>query len=154
MLTEGADAHDAHLSRRERRDRRRRRCGPTSSSSTRGLHLTGHVVSGPDRDDGWRALFARAAHLGLHVSVDPGSTGLLAEYGPERFRRLVAGCDLLLPGRDEAELLSGESDPMRAAKALAADHATVVVKCGPDGAVAVSEGRELVAPRPPRHRST
>jgi sugar/nucleoside kinase (ribokinase family) len=113
------------------------------------LHLTGHVVTGRDRDDGWRELFQRAAHLGLHVSVDPGSTGLLAEYGPERFLRLVAGCELLLPSREEAEILSGEADPMRAARALAGDHATVVVKCGPDGAVAVSGDCELVVPAAP-----
>jgi sugar/nucleoside kinase (ribokinase family) len=113
------------------------------------LHLTGHVVTGPDRDDGWRALFARAARLGLHVSVDPGSSGLLDGYGPERFRRLVAGCELLLPGREEAEILSGEHDPMRAARALAEEHATVVVKCGADGAVAVSGDREYVVPAAP-----
>lgn len=113
------------------------------------LHLTGHVVTGPDRDEGWRELFALAAALGIPVSVDPGSVGLLAEYGPARFRDLVAGCELLLPGRDEAELLTGEPDPRAAAAVLAERHRTVVVKCGADGAVAVSEGRMIVTPAAP-----
>ncbi|MGN6743611.1 MAG: carbohydrate kinase family protein [Amnibacterium sp.] len=110
------------------------------------LHLTGHVVTGPDRDAGWRRLLERAAGLGLPVSVDPGSTGLLSEYGPERFRRLVAGVALLLPGRDEAELLTGEADPRRAAAVLGREHDTVVVKCGAAGAIAVTDGEELVVP--------
>ncbi|HET6825393.1 MAG TPA: carbohydrate kinase family protein [Amnibacterium sp.] len=113
------------------------------------LHLTGHVVTGPDRDEGWRALLALAAALGIPVSVDPGSVGLLAEYGPQRFRDLVAGCDVLLPGREEAELLTGESDPEAAARVLAVRHATVVVKCGADGAVAVADGRLIVTPAAP-----
>lgn len=111
-----------------------------------GLHLTGHVVTGPDRDAGWRRLFEHAAGLGLPVSIDPGSAGLIAEYGPERFRRLVAGVALLLPGRDEAELLTGEADPRRAAALLGRDHETIVVKCGADGAIAVRDGEELVVP--------
>lgn len=110
------------------------------------LHLTGHVVTGADRDAGWRALLTRAHGLGVEVSVDPGSVGLLSEYGADRFRRLVAGSDLLLPGRDEATLLTGIEDPAEAAAALAGDHATVVVKCGTDGAVAVKGGRTITVP--------
>jgi sugar/nucleoside kinase (ribokinase family) len=113
------------------------------------LHLTGHVVTGPDRDDGWRRLLSLASELGIPVSVDPGSVGLLAEYGPERFLDLVAGCELLLPGREEAELLTGESDPKAAAAVLAERHRTVVVKCGADGAVAVADGRMIVTPAAP-----
>ncbi|HEY0375273.1 MAG TPA: PfkB family carbohydrate kinase [Amnibacterium sp.] len=113
------------------------------------LHLTGHVVTGPDRDEGWRALFGLAARLGVPVSVDPGSVGLLADYGPRRFRNLVAGCELLLPGREEAEILTGESDPERAARALAEHHRTVVVKCGAEGAVTVSDGRLIMTPAAP-----
>ncbi len=107
------------------------------------LHLTGHVVTGVDRDAGWRSLLTRAHGLGIEVSVDPGSVGLLAEYGADRFRRLVAGSDLLLPGRDEATLLTGIEDPAEAAAVLAGDHATVVVKCGTDGAIAVHGGRTV-----------
>jgi sugar/nucleoside kinase (ribokinase family) len=122
---------------------------PDLLASHTGLHVTGHVVTGPDRDSGWRELLALAARLGVSVSVDPGSVGLLAEYGPERFRHLIAGCDLLLPGREEAEMLTGESDPRRAALALAEHHRTVVVKCGADGAVAVADGRLISTPAAP-----
>ncbi|HEV7624189.1 MAG TPA: carbohydrate kinase family protein [Amnibacterium sp.] len=113
------------------------------------LHLTGHVVTGPDRDDGWRALLALAGRLGIPVSVDPGSVGLLATYGPKRFGDLVAGCELLLPGREEAEILTGEPDPRRAALTLAERHRTVVVKCGADGAVTVADGVLISTPAAP-----
>ncbi len=105
------------------------------------LHLTGHPfmsdgAGGAGRDEAWRTLLDNAAAAGVARSVDPGSAALLATYGPERFRRLVAGVELLLPNQDEAELLTGESDPERAARALAADHALVVVTLGPAGALA------------------
>jgi sugar/nucleoside kinase (ribokinase family) len=113
------------------------------------LHLTGHVVTGPDRDEGWRALLALASRLGVPVSVDPGSVGLLAEYGPDRFLRLIAGCEILLPGREEAEILTGVPDPRRAALVLAERHRTVVVKCGAEGSVAVADGEVVVTPAAP-----
>ena len=105
------------------------------------LHLTGHPLMsdgavGAGRDDEWRALLDGASAAGVARSVDPGSAALLAAYGPERFRRLVAGVELLLPNQDEAALLTGESDPERAARALAADHSLVVVTLGPAGALA------------------
>ena len=100
------------------------------------LHLTGHPFMSDDRDDAWRSLLDSAEAAGVARSVDPGSAALLATYGPRRFRRLVAGVELLLPNQDEAALLTGESDPERAARALAADHALVVVTLGPAGALA------------------
>lgn len=118
------------------------------ASHTR-LHLTGHIVAGADRDEGWRRLLALATAQAIPVSVDPGSVGLLADYGPQRFLDLVAGCELLLPGREEAELLTGESDPEAAAAVLAERHPTVVVKCGADGAVVVTGGQRIVIPAAP-----
>ncbi len=102
------------------------------------LHITGHPLMDGDRDEGWRDLFERAARAGVRRSVDPGSAGLLANFGPARFRRMVAGVEVLLPNRDEAALLGGDEDPVRAADALAADHDLVVVTDGAEGALARS----------------
>jgi sugar/nucleoside kinase (ribokinase family) len=106
------------------------------------LHLTGHLFTGKDRDAGWRELLDDAAGAGLARSVAPGSSGLLAAYGSDRFRDLVAGAELLLASRDEAELLTGRSDPLAAAESLATDHRSVVVTCGRDGAVGVEDGHD------------
>jgi len=100
------------------------------------LHLTGHALMDADRDEAWRDLFERAARAGVRRSVDPGSAGLLADFGAARFRRMVAGVEVLLPNRDEALLLADDDDPERAADALAAAHDLVVVTHGAAGAVA------------------
>ncbi len=115
--------------------------GPALLGQVGRLHLTGHPLMtdaavGAGRDDEWRSLLDKAEAAGVARSVDPGSAALLSTYGPARFRRLVAGVELLLPNLDEAALLTGESDPERAARVLAADHPLVVVTLGPAGALA------------------
>jgi sugar/nucleoside kinase (ribokinase family) len=116
------------------------------------LHLTGHPLMSEARDTEWHALLDRAAAAGVARSVDPGSAQLLAAYGPARFRRLVGGVELLLPNLDEAMLLTGEADPVRAARVLAVDHDLVVVTLGPSGALACSGETVVTAsavPAPP-----
>ncbi|GAA2754607.1 carbohydrate kinase family protein [Amnibacterium kyonggiense] len=111
------------------------------------LHVTGHVFAGPDRDAGWRDLFARAARAGVTTSVAPGSAGHLAAMGPDRFLRVVAGVDLLIAGLEEAQLLTGLADPTGAALALAAAHPLVVVTLGSDGSLVAT--RDGATPVPP-----
>ena len=62
------------------------------------------------RDAEWQALFARASIAGLTTSVAPGSAGHLLATGPDRFRRITAGVDLLIAGLEEAQLLTGQHD--------------------------------------------
>lgn len=110
------------------------------------LHVTGHVFAGPDRDAGWRALFERATAAGLTTSVAPGSAGHLRVLGPDRFRRIVAGVDLLIAGLEEAQLLTGRTDPVAAARELAAAHPLAVVTLGSGGSLlATAGGVERVA---------
>lgn len=104
------------------------------------LHLAGHVLAGTDRDAAWRALLGRAAAAGVTSSIAAGSAAMLAAYGAERFRRLVAGAELLVASREEAQLLTGLDDPEAAARALGGDHAQVVVTLGSDGAVVAGGG--------------
>ena len=99
------------------------------------LHVTGHVFGGTDRDDGWRALLDRARSAGLSTSVAPGSAAWLQDLGPERFRRITAGVDLLLAGLDEARILTGLDDPEAVARALAASYGLVVVTLGDAGSL-------------------
>jgi sugar/nucleoside kinase (ribokinase family) len=109
------------------------------------LHVTGHVFAGPDRDEGWRDLFARAALAGLTTSVAPGSAGHLRTMGPGRFRRITAGVDLLIAGLEEAQLLTGRRNGEAAALELAAAHPLVVVTLGGEGSLlATGDGAVLV----------
>lgn len=113
------------------------------------LHVTGHVLAGPDRDAGWRDLFARAARAGVTTSVAPGSAGHLAAMGPERFLRVVAGVDLVIAGLEEAQLLTGAADPSAAALALAVAHPLVVVTLGGDGSLVATRDGATAVPAVP-----
>ena len=111
------------------------------------LHVTGHVFAGPDRDTAWHELFVRASLAGLTTSVAPGSAGHLLAMGPDRFRRIVAGVDLLIASTEEAQVLTGHRDPAAAALELAAAHPLVVVTLGSEGSlVATAEGTAHVPP--------
>ncbi|NDZ89310.1 sugar kinase, partial [Streptomyces sp. SID10115] len=89
-------------------------------------------------------------------SVDPASAGFLAETGPERFLSAVDGVAVLLPSRDEAELLTGLPDPADAASKLSHRFPAVVVKLGAEGALVARNGEVLHrVPAPPvRARDT
>ena len=67
----------------------------------------------------------------MTVSVDPSSSALLSA----EFLDWADGADLLLPNASEAHALTGESDPERAAQALAERFGEVVVTLGPAGAL-------------------
>lgn len=105
------------------------------------LHMSGitPALSASARETVFAAAeMARAA--GVQVILDPNmrfklwtpaeATGVL--------RDLAARCDMILPGLDEAEMLTGEADPLAAAQnLLGLGPHTVIVKLGPRGAVMV-----------------
>jgi 2-dehydro-3-deoxygluconokinase len=96
------------------------------------------------------AEIARAA--GVTVVVDPNLRFKLWSAAEARttIRDLVGYADIVLPGMEEAELLSGEPDPLTAAKALLdLGPGLVVVKLGERGALALTaEGQVTVAATP------
>jgi ribokinase len=103
------------------------------------LHVAGYALLRAGSRPAARAAISRALGRGVTVSVDPSSAALLS---PE-FLDHAAGAGLLLPNADEARMLSGEADPERAAEALAARFAEVVVTLGAEGAL-WTDGRQSV----------
>ena len=113
---------------------------PTSCSRPRAhLHVAGYALLRSGSRPAARAAISRALERGLSVSVDPSSAALLS---PE-FLDHAHGAGLLLPNAEEAQMLSGERDPERAARALAARFSEVVVTLGADGAL-WTDGRRSV----------
>jgi 2-dehydro-3-deoxygluconokinase len=93
------------------------------------------------------AELARAT--GVTVVVDPNIRLKLwsADEARPVVRDLVAHADLVLPGLDEATLLTGETDPRRAAAALLQlGPRQVVLKLGDRGALALDASGSLEAP--------
>jgi 2-dehydro-3-deoxygluconokinase len=90
-----------------------------------------------------------AHRAGARVSFDPNVRLRLldAETWRRTLRSLLPLCDIVFPGADEAELLSGESDPLAAAKAIRAlGPALAIVKLGAQGSMAVGDDGVVQAP--------
>ncbi len=103
------------------------------------LHVAGYALLRAGSRPAARAAISRALERGMSVSVDPSSAALLS---PE-FLDHADGAGLLLPNVEEARMLSGDSDPERAARALTARFREVVVTLGADGAL-WTDGRDTV----------
>jgi 2-dehydro-3-deoxygluconokinase len=120
------------------------------------LHLTGitPALSSSCRD----AVFAAAdmaRSAGRTVILDPNFRSKLwtAEAFRNTVRDLAQRCDILLPGTEESEILSGDSDPETAlGKLQALGPSTVIIKVGARGALAAIDGLRIHAPAAPLER--
>lgn len=108
------------------------------------LHLTGYSYFEIGVRGAAMTLMDRARSLGVPVSVDPSSVAFLREVGAEQFLRWTAGARLCFPNRDEAEALTGTSDPMLGAARLTEHYSTAVVTLDGDGCVVASAGSDPV----------
>lgn len=102
------------------------------------LHLSGYSLVDALTPTALVELSRRAHAHGVRVTFDPGSTGFIADLGVDVVRSALVGVDVLLPNRDEALMLSGESDVSRAVAALL-ELCPAVVMTGGSGAVLVGE---------------
>ena len=83
-----------------------------------------------------------AHRAGALVSFDPNVRLRLWDVDTCRktLRSLLPLCDIVLPGTDEAELLTGESDPLAAAEAIRKlGPRFVAVKLGAEGSMALTD---------------
>ncbi|MEI5099942.1 PfkB family carbohydrate kinase [Streptomyces sp. PmtG] len=120
------------------------------------LHLSGYLFFAEPSRAVARAALDAARARGVTVSVDPASSGFLARHGVDRFLAGATGVDVLLPSRDEAELLTGLREAEAAATALSRRFPEVVVTLGGAGALAATGGDVCVraAAEPARARDS
>jgi sugar/nucleoside kinase (ribokinase family) len=80
---------------------------PEWLDGARRVHFTAYALCDPLSSESCLALAKVATTRGIPISVDPSSVSMLAEFGVDRFGELLVelGADLLLPNREEAELL-------------------------------------------------
>jgi 2-dehydro-3-deoxygluconokinase len=111
------------------------------------LHLTGitPALSPSCRETVFAAAeMARAA--GVKVVLDPNYRSKLWDPPEARevLRTLASHCDILLPGMDEAQMMTGLSDPEMAARELQSlGPPLVVIKLGAQGALALDVAGHL-----------
>ncbi len=92
------------------------------------LHLPAYSLVREPIGGAARAAVAAAANRGTRLSMDLSSTAALAEYGPDRFARLLAGLrpDVVFGTAAEMALIGGLPGPDRPGPEL-------VIKLGADG---------------------
>jgi ribokinase len=116
--------------------------------SARHVHVSAYpMLDQASRGAGLRALAAAREH-GLSTSVDAASAGPLRRAGAA-FLDWVRNADLVLANSDEAAVLSGGTDPVAQARALATVARNAVVKRGPAGAVWAGPDGVVTAPGRP-----
>ncbi|GGF25126.1 carbohydrate kinase family protein [Subtercola lobariae] len=99
------------------------------------LHFTGYTIFSGQPHGDFARLISRAHEHGVTVSVDPASSGFIADHGAQTFLDAVAGADILFPNRDEAMALTGLSDDAAMVDALTEHFAVVALTLGRSGAL-------------------
>ncbi len=105
------------------------------------LHLSGYCFQQPNsRQTAW-GLLREANRSGLAVSLDPSY--LFSKQTGSEMDELLAQLDFIFPNQDEAALLSGERDAVKAARVLQGRGVkTVLVTLGSEGCLLSTQGIE------------
>ncbi len=107
------------------------------------LHLSGYLLFAFGPRAVFEHLVNRCRAEGHPWSVDPASAGYLRDLGVDKARRLLEGASIGFPNEDEARLLAGAGpeEPIEGvAMSLLSLWDTVVVTCGPGGALVANDG--------------
>jgi sugar/nucleoside kinase (ribokinase family) len=106
------------------------------------LQLSGYSFQQPNsRQTAW-SMLRTAKRNGLDVSLDPSY--LFAKQTGSEMDELLAHLDFMFPNLVEAELLSGEQDPVKAARVLRGRGVgTILVTLGSDGCLLSSKDNEV-----------
>jgi sugar/nucleoside kinase (ribokinase family) len=108
------------------------------------LYLGGYLLMPNVRHDELASVFAAARRAGVRTVLDVVTPGP-AEY-LSRLEQLLPHVDVFLPNNHEAELVTGEKDPVRQAERFQRLGAgTTVITMGAEGAVLVSDEVRLRA---------
>lgn len=108
------------------------------------LYLGGYLLMANVRQDELAAVFAAARKHGARTMLDVATPGP-GDY-LSRLERLLPHVDVFLPNNHEAELITGEKDPVRQAELFHRLGAgTAVITMGGDGCVLVSSKVRLRA---------
>ena len=116
------------------------------------LHVTGYTLIDGPRAPGMRDLIDRAHAAGVTVSVNPGSAGFIADFGPAAFAAGIDGTDILFANIHEAELLSEQTVPERIAQDLGERHGLAIITQGPESVLVAERGAKPVTVPVPQAR--
>jgi ribokinase len=115
------------------------------------LHVSGYTLFNDLTRPAALAAMALARERGLSISVDAASAALIRAVDPTSFLEWIGPPLLLFANVDEAYELTGQSDPVSAARVLSIRCGQSVVKRGADGAVWSQRGDAVSVPTMPLH---
>ncbi len=107
------------------------------------LHLSGYTLIEPASRAAALALWRAAGEAGRTRSLDVGSASFLASIGPSVLDWTEGG-DLILANLDEGRLVTGAIDRDLVVSRLLQHYPLVVLKLGPEGAVAATLSQRVV----------
>jgi sugar/nucleoside kinase (ribokinase family) len=113
------------------------------------LHISGYSILDGFGVPGARDLIDRATAAGVPVSVTPGSSGYIDDFGAKPFLEAIAGTTVVFPNLAEGAMLSGQTDPRRIGSALRERFEVVVLTMGAEGLI-VFEGKRHIRVEAPR----
>ena len=112
------------------------------------LHISGYSILDGFGVPGARDLIDRATAAGVPVSVTPGSSGYIEDFGAEAFLEAIAGTTVIFPNLAEGELLSGQTDPLKIGGALRERFEVVVLTMGAEGLIVFEGTSNVRVPAP------
>lgn len=108
------------------------------------LHLSGYSFFEEPVRTAAQKMLMLARDLDVATSVDPSSSAFLSQKGPERFLEWTQGATYAFPNQDEAEVLTGLTDPMKMAEQLTETYKHVVITLESHGCAIASRGHAPV----------
>jgi len=116
------------------------------------VHLTGYTLVDGPRAAGMRDLIDRAHRAGAVVSLNPGSAGFIADFGPAEFVSAIDGVDIVVANVHEATLLCDQTDAGRVAQAMSDRYGLAVITQGPDNVFVSERGTKPISVPVPQAR--
>lgn len=104
------------------------------------LHFSGYSLFGHHAPAEFTRLIHRANDHGVQVCVDPGSAGYIADFGVEEFLTAISGATIVVPNLEEAQLLTGLTEPTEVVAALAERFPVVAVTMDTRGVIVAAPG--------------
>ncbi|MDB5079728.1 MAG: hypothetical protein JWP00_1652 [Chloroflexi bacterium] len=109
------------------------------------FHLSGYSLQEAGTQRVALAVLDKARQENMRLSVDPSSTSLLNQVGPQRFLEWTRGADICFPNMDEGRLLTGETSPEGIVRFLVEWYGEVVLKLGGKGAIWARRNEPVVS---------
>ena len=112
------------------------------------LHVSGYMLFEEGPRPAVLEIIAEARRRKIPFAVDPASSSFLQEVGRDRFLDWTKDAKFLFPNSDEAQALTGASEPDAQLAILTQTFPIVALKRGRDGAMVVEGDKRWSVPAP------